>query len=118
MKWLLAALLATTLAGCTGASEPDNLVIGNASSFAHGDLTINVGETVTFEMRQASHTVDFSEGEGDVPGVSNAHSGNLDEGDSWTTTFTEPGTYPYFCRYHSAISNGERVGMVGTITVV
>lgn len=68
-------------------------------------------------MVQASHTVDFAEGEGDVEGVSDAHRGNLDPGDTHDVTFTQAGTYPYFCRYHSSISGGERVGMVGTIIV-
>ena len=33
---------------------------------------------------------------------------------SYAYTFTEPGTYPYFCRYHGDVGG---VGMAGTIVV-
>jgi len=119
---VVAMVLATALAGCT--SEIDRLEADAGATielrtvtFEPGDITISVGDAVTFDVVQASHTVDFAEGDGSVEGVSKAHSGNLDPGDTFTVTFTEPGTYPYFCAYHSSIKDGQRVGMVGTITV-
>jgi plastocyanin len=39
-------------------------------------------------------------------------SGDLYTGQTWQHTFTTPGTYLYFCRYHAA------EGMLGTIAVV
>lgn len=117
MRTLLAGiLLATALAGCTADAPPE--VELHALTFEPADITVSVGDEVTFRVVEASHTVDFAEGDDDVPGVSDAHSGNLDEGDTFRVTFTEPGTYPYFCAYHSSLQGGERVGMVGTIAVV
>lgn len=115
---VFASLVGLMLGGCSAPADgPEFLVEGHATSFGDRDLSIHVGDGAVFEMVEASHTVDFSEGTDRVAGVSDAHSGNLDEGDTFEVTFTEPGTYPYFCRYHSSLSGGERVGMVGTITV-
>jgi len=38
-------------------------------------------------------------------------SGTLNNGQSFSFTFTQKGTFPYFCTFHSAM------GMVGTVTV-
>ena len=115
---ILLSLVGIAFAGCTGTPDTQGDVVeALATSFTGGDLSVSVGDTVTFNMVQASHTVDFAEGDGAVPGVSQAHSGNLDQGDTYTVTFTQPGTYHYFCLYHSSLSGGQRVGMVGTITV-
>ena len=37
-------------------------------------------------------------------------SGILNEGDSWTYTFTKPGTYTYYCKLH--------LNMIATVTVM
>lgn len=116
MKWLLIALIVA--AGCAGpANEGDVEIKAMATTFADGNPTIAVGESVTFVMVEQSHTVDFAEETAEIPGLSSSHSGNLNEGDTFTVTFTEPGTYRYYCQYHSSISGGERLGMVGVITV-
>jgi len=49
----------------------------------------------------AAHTVTAKDGSFD--------SGNMGSGSSYTHTFTTPGTYRYFCAYHS--------WMVGTVVV-
>lgn len=122
MRVLVLALLATALAGCTSELprvEPTGPEVElHALTFEPGDIQVQLGDTVTFRVIEASHTIDFAEGDADVDGVSMAHSGNVDPGDVVTVTFNEPGTYPFFCAYHSSISGGERIGMVGTITVV
>ncbi len=41
-------------------------------------------------------------------------SGDQELGVRYTYTFTEPGTYRYFCRYHGDVGG---VGMAGTILV-
>jgi plastocyanin len=116
-SFLLPLLVASlAFSGCT--SKPTSQdILGHAEHFENADRTVAAGEVVTFRMKTASHTVDFSEDEGPVLGVSRAHSGNLNPGDTFEVAFSEPGTYPYFCRYHSFLQGGERAGMVGTITV-
>ena len=42
------------------------------------------------------------------------NSGSMSQGDTFTFTFNETGTFAYYCRFHG--DNGE-VGMAGTITV-
>ncbi len=73
--------------------------------FAPPRLTVPVGATVTWSNRGANaHTVTALDGSWD--------SGTLLSGDQFSHTFTEPGTYPFFCRQHWF------QGMRGTIVVV
>jgi plastocyanin len=70
--------------------------------FAPGTLTIAVGDTVTWTNSDSMpHTATSEDDAFD--------SGNMDEGQSFSFTFTEPGTYEYRCDYHS--------DMTGTIVV-
>jgi len=70
--------------------------------FQPGSLTIPVGATVTWtNAGQRPHTVSADDGSFD--------SGRLDPGESFSHTFTEPGTYSYHCGFHPQ--------MQGTITV-
>ena len=87
----------------------------NPSNAAHAyeplDLTVVAGTTVRWTNEDAiAHTV--------TSGVSDGSSGTpdgrfdspfLDQGDAFTFTFDEPGTYPYFCKPHP--------WMRGTVTV-
>src|SRR5919204_584228 len=81
----------------------------SASSVSLGDnffdptsLTIAVGDTVTWTNHgQVAHTVTANGGSFD--------SGTLNSGRSFTHTFNQAGTFPYFCQFHA--------GMKGTITV-
>jgi aldose sugar dehydrogenase len=119
MRLLVFLVLGALLAGCT-ASTTENIVRGTndgGSQFLPRELTVASGSKVTFVMGTGSHTVDFAEGQAPVEGVSNAHSGNLDPGQSFEVTFTKPGKYPYYCLYHSSVTGQGRTGMVGTITV-
>jgi plastocyanin len=71
-------------------------------AFSPPTLTIAVGDTVTWTNGdEAAHTATSMEGAFD--------SGNLDSGQAFSFTFTEPGAYAYRCDYHS--------GMQGTIVV-
>ena len=64
------------------------------SVFSPASLTISVGDTVTWRNADdRPHTVTANDGAFD--------SGNLDEGQGFSFTFTEPGTYRYLCEYHS-----------------
>ncbi len=70
-----------------------NTVILEYLSFHPGTLTVNVGTTVTWTDRDPFTTHD-------VIGGSWA-SGALKRGDSYSYTFTQPGTYEYRCSHHS-----------------
>jgi plastocyanin len=64
------------------------------SVFSPASLTIGVGDTVTWRNADdRPHTVTSNDGAFD--------SGNLDEGQGFSFTFTEPGTYTYRCDYHA-----------------
>ncbi len=70
--------------------------------FSPPSVTIQVGDTVTFLNDDGrDHTVTARDGSYD--------SGLMPSGDSYTRTYTVPGTYEYFCAIHP--------DMVGTILV-
>lgn len=74
------------------------------ADFAYGDpLEIAVGTTVTWTNNDSvAHTVTQSGGEG-------FQSGKMDAGATFSYTFTEAGTFDYYCEYHA--------DMASTITV-
>jgi plastocyanin len=75
--------------------------------FIPSQLTIPVGTTVIWvNDEQAKHTATADDNQFD--------SGDQDLGVSYAHTFTEPGTYRYYCRYHGDVGG---VGMAGTIVV-
>lgn len=71
-------------------------------SFAPAALTVKPGTTIAFRNHDdIPHSVVAAKGE--------FHSDPLDTDDEFSFTFTEPGTYEYFCGLHPQ--------MKGTITV-
>jgi plastocyanin/uncharacterized membrane protein YozB (DUF420 family) len=75
--------------------------------FIPSQLTVPAGTTVIWvNDEQAKHTASADDGHFD--------SGDQELGVRYTYTFTEPGTYRYFCRYHGDVGG---VGMAGTIVV-
>jgi amicyanin len=66
-------------------------------AFAPAELTITVGDTVTWTNRDAMiHT---------ATGVNGAwDSGDLDVGESYSLTFNAPGTYDYLCTPHPSMT--------------
>ena len=79
------------------AAEADADVTVEIVDFAYGegDLEVEVGTTVQWVNRDsAPHTVTSD------PGGEAFQSGKLDEGDAFTFTFTETGTFEYFCEFH------------------
>lgn len=70
-------------------------------------LVIGVNNTVTWTNNDTdAHTVTSSS----APACGSFNSGNMSHGQIYTHTFTVPGTYQYYCKYHSWMS--------GTIVVV
>ena len=83
--------------------EIHQVSITDDKDFLPEDLTINVGDTVTWTNNDDSpHTVTADDDE--------FNSGNLAEGATWSYTFTETGTYDYRCNYHGS--------MTGSVSVV
>lgn len=68
--------------------------------FEPATLTIKVGDTVTWtNTGQVAHTATSGDGDTETPsGVWN--SGLLDPGESFSFTFTTPGTFDYYCIPH------------------
>tara|TARA_B100001029_G_scaffold14478_1_gene9710 strand:+ start:1450 stop:3606 length:2157 start_codon:yes stop_codon:yes gene_type:complete len=73
--------------------------------FNPDDLTINVGDTITWTNDDnMAHTATSTSG------PVSFDSGNIASGATWSFTFTQAGTYDYKCAYHSS--------MTASITVV
>jgi plastocyanin len=72
-------------------------------------MTVAVGDTVVWKVEGTmGHTVTSD------TGVFDSGQDPLQEGDTFSFTFTQPGTYPYYCRFHGGPGG---VGMSGTIVV-
>ena len=70
--------------------------------YTPASVTVTAGTKVTWTNNDADpHTV--------VEENNKFHSGALDTNDTYSETFTEPGTYKYFCTLHP--------NMTGSITV-
>ena len=77
------------------------------STYIEKEISVPVGTTITW-IADATlpHTVTSDD---DL-----FNSGTMGDGDTFSFTFTEPGTYAYYCRFHGG--PGGR-GMAGVITV-
>src|SRR2546423_1074579 len=82
--------------------------------FTPPSLTVNVGDTVTWRNIEGTHdTVSGTNGAPD--GVWNSNDQYhrfMSVGDTFSFTFSRPGSYPYYCTPHWPL------GMVGTIRVL
>lgn len=88
-------------------------------AFSPKVLTVKVGESVTWINQEATtHTVSADDpNQWGTPGSGDNNADWMKKGESWSHTFTEPGTYHYYCKPHAGGSMGARQGMVGTIIV-
>jgi amicyanin len=105
-SFLFGAVVASVLAanmGLAQAEEPANAISIHNFSFTPPTLTVKAGTTVTWTNKD------------DIPhGIGSANNAfkkgpALDTDDSYSFTFTAPGTYQYFCYLHPH--------MVGSIVV-
>jgi plastocyanin len=65
--------------------------------FKPAQLTVSPGTTVTFTNKDnANHSVTNINGLFD--------SGKISSGNSWEHTFDKPGTYSFYCNYHSSVT--------------
>lgn len=92
--------------GPAGGSAPTGDAVAieiTGFEFIEGEVTITAGTTVTWTNNDGfDHTIAFADGV--FP-----ESPTLGEGDTFSLTFAEPGTYPYVCGIHPR--------MTGTIVV-
>lgn len=130
-----ALALAVLVAGCTSspttattdASQPmPNAAAGAAGvrmidlKYSPATLTVGVGTLVTWTNDDAmGHTVTpTDEAQWGTEGSDPDPAKWLQEGESWSFTFTQPGTYKYYCIPHASKgTDGEYRGMVGSIVV-
>lgn len=85
----------SALAGPSVSILPMSAMQENAPYYSPQTITVVIGvnNTVTWVNNDdAPHTVTASDG--------SFNSGNINAGQSWTHTFTAPGTYSYYCAYH------------------
>lgn len=117
----LALVGAFLLAGCvdgSGDTRGDTVVIQDMV-YKPDTLSVPVGTTVTWKnMDITEHTVTPTDpAQWGTDGSGNDQNDWLGRGDTWSHTFTEPGTYTYRCIPHSWEHEGEWKGQVGTIIV-
>lgn len=108
----IAALLAlSALAVAMPTAAATHFVQQVDMTFVPQVLTINVGDTVTWQWSSFSHTVTNGTGGAD-PQAGRRFDGALNSfSPTFSHTFTAAATVPYFCRPH------ELMGMNGTIIV-
>jgi plastocyanin len=119
--FLLAAMscIATAAAPSHGVTVVVNTFNFDFSANPQGqpilDPTINLGDTIRWFVTQGQHATQSLTTATDEVWIS----GTLNQGDSFSHTFTHPGVYQYYCRFH-AVDNGDGtyLGMGGSITVV
>ena len=107
------AVATTASAGGNGSSSGNTVAmppgVGSDQSlnFQPASLTVAPGTTVTWKnLDSVAHTVTSTS----VPsGAKSFNSGNMPPGATFQVTLTVPGTYHYYCTYHS--------WMVATVTV-
>lgn len=87
---VLAAVMLATIAQAQNSAT----VMIQSYSFQPGDVTIEKGGTVTW-MNQDSIVHDVKFKDSDSP--------ELKKGDMYTKTFSQPGTYDYFCDIHPSM---------------
>src|SRR4051794_25815102 len=97
-----ASLLASLAAAGPALAQPATM---DWQKPASGDLSINQGESVTWNVTEGGHNIDVYQG----PETFKSTSGTDKAGTQYAHTFNTPGTYKFICDYHGS--------MGGTITV-
>ena len=88
--------------------EPRRVTVNmDQFKFKGKDVTVQQGWTVEWINKEAPRHTATADG-------NSFNSGTMSQGDTFTFTFNETGTFPYYCRFHG--DNGG-VGMAGTIIV-
>jgi plastocyanin len=104
-----------TASGASGAPAGPNAVTIHLVAFDPPKLEVAAGTTVTWTQtdKDSFHTVTSGTVDTDATGATTPHadgtfdSGQLAEDRQFSFTFSQPGTYPYFCVIHQATMRGE-----------
>jgi plastocyanin len=105
-RLVLGVVLASLLAACSGESTDTTESAGGEEQRVEiADLAFDP-ETVTVA---AGTTVTWVSADPNLPHTSNSEdevwfSGTLNEGDEFSFTFEEPGTFAYFCEVHPTMT--------------
>jgi plastocyanin len=123
---ILLVVLSFVLVSCSGGGSGTNVTMTDDRRFDPNELTVSVGDTVTWTNESAeSHTVTTTEEElpegaryfasggadSEAQARDELQEGLLTEGETFEVTFDRPGTYAYVCIPH------EDAGMTGSIVV-
>jgi LPXTG-motif cell wall-anchored protein len=104
---LVAMFALLPVAGAAPRAAETKNVSAKDFQFEPKEITVNVGDTITWKNDGASpHTVDADDGSFD--------SGKLDPGQTFSHTFDKAGKVAYYCEFHGAKGG---TGMAGTVTV-
>ncbi len=115
MRKTLQLIAAGFLMSASFLTAAEHTVVANGLSFTPKDLTINVGDTVTWRNDGGVHNVVDRGGSFRCANGCDGQGGNGDpSGAAWqfSLTFNSPETINYICDVH------ESLGMVGSVTVV
>src|SRR5215210_5515371 len=104
MPFALATGALLALAG-PAAAAPQTVVVNN-DRFSPADVSLNAGETITWDVQEGGHNIDVYSG----PETWKSTSGKDSRGTQVTRAWSQAGTYKYICDYHGS--------MKGTFTVV
>ena len=112
---LLRPLVALTIAvsmvvAFGGAAQAATVVKASGTSFRPRSLSVAAGTKVVWKAVSGSHTVTAYKGRW-------TKNSGLPNGGKTSFTFSNPGTYKYFCRFHGSVSGGVCSGMCGKVTV-
>ncbi len=115
----IAALAFVTLAACSSGPSgstsledlPPGTVVITGMQFTPAEITVHVGDTVTWQFRDngVPHDVTSTGPDGMAASDPVLDSGQKTRGE-YSHTFTEPGRYTYMCTVHP--------NMTGAVTVV
>lgn len=103
LLYLAILSMAALLVFAPAASAQDDMTVSIQDfSFNPGQITVAPGTTVTWvNDGQASHTTTADDGSWD--------SGTLQQGEDFSFTFDEPGTYTYHCSLHPDMTASVKV---------
>ena len=113
---LFCGLLALSAFGTAHADDHVVQVGGASDTFSPSTLTINTGDTVTFQLVSGSHKVVSDTGLFRCANGCDATGGNGNAASNWvlfTLPFNTAGTFGYYCEPHGS----PGAGMHGTIRV-
>ncbi len=103
-----------TIVGCPAPGEPDeNEVFMRSFTFDPAEITIQVGESITWNNRDIVPHTATSGNPGDADRGSFFRSGLLQQFDTFTHTFDEAGEFVYFCEVHPVMMRNAKVIVEG-----